>query len=229
MFRTGPPFVSGIQPQYRPFGRVDTGGNWWQAGGATGAVAAYQAVGAADYTASKINLSNPGTFDITDGDVPAWTSVDGWDLNGTSNYLITGVQAEADWTVLIQASVPFFATSKESLFGAISGGDLFRVYANFASQCYYGNGAQNAASPGFTTGNVGFAGLTGYRDGVFDVSISGPGFPGATPVLYIGGENSGGGGAPSTYCQSLTRAFVIFDNTLSAPQVAAVAAAMAAL
>lgn len=44
-------------------------------------IAAYEAEGAASYAASKINLANPGTYDITNeggGGAPTWDATKGW-------------------------------------------------------------------------------------------------------------------------------------------------------
>lgn len=68
---------------------VGVGGavNWWEAGGATGCVAAYQAKGAASYAASLVNLANPGTYNLASGVAPDFNSASGWTFD-TSRYLI---------------------------------------------------------------------------------------------------------------------------------------------
>lgn len=58
--------------------------SWWQAGGTTGAVAAYLAKGAASYAASKVNLVSPGTYDLTDGATfPGWVATSSADTSIT--------------------------------------------------------------------------------------------------------------------------------------------------
>jgi len=56
------------------------GGGWWDLNGTIkSCVAAYQPVGAADYAASKVNLLNPGTYNLSDGVAyPDWASATGW-------------------------------------------------------------------------------------------------------------------------------------------------------
>ena len=65
---------------------------WWLAGGVDPAdcVGAYQAKGAASYTASKVNLANPGTYDLTTANNPTLDSTTGWYLQ-SSKYLDTGI------------------------------------------------------------------------------------------------------------------------------------------
>jgi hypothetical protein len=64
--------------------------SWFMAGNPSGIVAAYAAKGAASYEESKINLSNPGVFDCTDGVAPGWDTTKGWKLTGTE-YLNCGI------------------------------------------------------------------------------------------------------------------------------------------
>lgn len=61
--------------------------SWWAFGGAnSNSLAVYQPRGAASLAASKINLANPGTFDINGGVDPTFGAV-GWTFNGTTQYL----------------------------------------------------------------------------------------------------------------------------------------------
>jgi len=64
---------------------------WWLAGGISAAncLAAYQPKGAASYAASKVNLANPGTYNLSDGAAyPTWDAVNGWTfVDGNLQYL----------------------------------------------------------------------------------------------------------------------------------------------
>lgn len=64
---------------------------WYLAGGVSAAncIAAYQAKGAASYAASKINLINPGTYNLIDGVSPTWDAINGWTFDGITTYLRT--------------------------------------------------------------------------------------------------------------------------------------------
>lgn len=201
---------------------------WWVAGGASGVVAAYQAKGAASFAASKVNIANPGTFDAANGEVvPSFDSATGWIFSG-SDWLETGIEPGANWTMLIQVSD--IGNGRQVLLGCQTAGEAerFRVFADFSDQCFYGNGGQTGFSPGFTTpGNVGFAGVNAYRNGVFDGSIVGIGYAGSGLDVWVGGSNEDGSFVQGSAfrCSSL----VIYNNQLDAGKVAAVAAAMAAL
>lgn len=196
-------------------------GNWYD-----GAVAAYAAKGAASYAASKVNLANPGTFDCTDGtSTPTWNTSTGWSFSVASgSYLDTGVQPSGTWTMLIQAAN---ITNKQTVAGISSGG-YFRIYADFGNQCYFGNGSQTPFTPGFASGNAGFAGLTAYRDGASVGTISGGGYGGSGVTIFIG-ANNGGGGSPTENMTGDVIALGIWNTTLSAGDVASKSAGMAAI
>lgn len=68
--------------------------NWWTAGvvSPSSVIAAYQAKGAASYSASKVNLANPGTHNLSDVVVPSWNATDGWVFTGTE-VLNTGLRS----------------------------------------------------------------------------------------------------------------------------------------
>lgn len=73
--------------------KVDTT-PWYLAGGVLAAdcIAAYQAVGVGSLERSKVNLANPGTYDLTvpSGQTePDWSSTTGW--TGTGKYYDTGI------------------------------------------------------------------------------------------------------------------------------------------
>ena len=68
--------------------------DWWHISDIdpSWAVGAYQAQWADSYENSKINLANPGVFDLLDGlTPPAWGADLGWTGDGASAYLKTGI------------------------------------------------------------------------------------------------------------------------------------------
>lgn len=82
---------------YKP--KAVAGGGWWDLDGAiTSCIAAYQPKGAVDYTASKVNLANPGTYNATEGVAPTWDTTTGWTGDGASKYLDTGITVTDDET-----------------------------------------------------------------------------------------------------------------------------------
>lgn len=86
-----PTFGRTFSPTFQPSSQAAAGGGWWDLNGTiTSCFAAYQAIGVASYAASKINLVNPGTYDLMDGQGnvtnatnPTWDSA-GWTFNGTT-------------------------------------------------------------------------------------------------------------------------------------------------
>jgi hypothetical protein len=78
--------------------------DWWLNGGILVAdcVGAYQAIGAASYNASLVNLANPGTYDLTEPlSAVGWNATDGWVGDGT-NYLETGINPYLDWSIIVR-------------------------------------------------------------------------------------------------------------------------------
>jgi hypothetical protein len=64
---------------------------WYLRGGIPKAncLAAYQPKNASSYAASKMNIANPGTNDLSDGAAfPTWASATGWTFNGALSQLL---------------------------------------------------------------------------------------------------------------------------------------------
>jgi hypothetical protein len=92
----------------------------------------------------------------------------------------------------------------------------------------YANGGNLNVIPQLLAGNLGVAGNQGYRNGAPDGgAIGGYTAPPVQPA-YIGCYNNQGAGGASRIIADI-QALVLYDCTLTAPQVALVAAAMAAL
>jgi hypothetical protein len=206
---------------------------WWNPDGATpggvggSCVAAWQAKSAASYAASKVNLANAGTYDLGEGNgVVPWASGTGWGfVAAATQYFTTGVTGDLTWSMLAQFSGVVAANA--AVVGQYTGAmSVFYIRPNFGGNCSYGNGRQFSAAPGLETGNAGFADRTAYRNGVNDGAIAAGGVANANPV-FIGCFNLFG--APALYVTADIYAIAIYNVTLTAPQVAARAAAMAAL
>ena len=196
---------------------------WWRAGGAPEPVAAYQPIGAASLAASYVNLANPGVFDAAPQSTPVWSSA-GWDM--TTNWrLLTGITGIAvgfdGWSMLVRFSA---ASSAHSAFGVYNAaGNSFSIFPSLSSRVYYTINQDNFITPALTAGVLGIAGNTGYRNGSFDLALSGGGNP--TGQIVIGARND----TTSQFWSGVWEAGAIWDTTLTAPQMAAVSAAMAAL
>jgi len=78
-----------LSPTFQPNSQAKKAGGWWLAGGIDpdDCIAAYQPKGAASYAASKVNLANPGTYDLTNGNDPSWSADNGWTFDGVNDHL----------------------------------------------------------------------------------------------------------------------------------------------
>jgi hypothetical protein len=195
---------------------------WYRAGGAPLPVAAYQPKGAASLAASYVNLATPGVNDAAHGVAPTWASGTGWGFS-VAQWLNSGVIFQGDWSVLVRFSN--YVVQNASLCGkAEAGRNITLNPQRLTTLNRFGyNAANYDASPGYSSGVVGTAANTGYMNGVFAVTL-GVVWSGGTLPLVIG-ANSGG----ANPCTGNIQALAIYNTTLTASQVAAVSAAMAAL
>lgn len=198
---------------------------WYRAGGAPAPVGAYQAIGAASQAASYINLIAPGTNNLAPNVAPTWSAATGWNFNGVANEeLHTGLTPAAGWTGMVQYSDGNAGGGIAYLFGSFTGGND-RFLIRFDEVFYYYGDNFIDRPPELLTGNLCIAASQPYRNGSADGADSGNSWSGAGAEIYIGRCN----GIVSNSCIANIRAVVFYSATLTAPQVAAVAAAMAAL
>jgi len=214
--------------------------SWWQAGGTTGAVAAYLAKGAASYAASKVNLVSPGTYDLTEvstGASPSWSAARGWHT-WTGKVFDTGIfPGIGTWTAICSVAnctnpPPEFS----AVFGATGGVTGSGKYLIFAIQTYHVGAGPRYYAPNGTTVLEPFisssavyaiAGQTAYKNGVPATALTG------TPTmanlsLKIGAHQEPDNNYYYRFYADIC-ALSVYNTTLSAAQVAAVSAAMAAL
>ena len=207
---------------------------WWMAGGVI-PIAAYQAKGAATYAASKVNLANPGTYDLTEGNgaVP-WATGTGWGFVAASaQWLDTGVVPTLDqtWSAFVQYSgmtVIVFAILMGSYKSTVPSGTLLITTPASGMRVFHGAIATYATTaPWLLTGNYGVAGTIPYRDGIAEPNTV-PASSGTTNLsLYIGAANADG--AAVSFCTATLRAVVLYSSVLTPAQSLAIATAMAAL
>ena len=204
---------------------------WWLAGGvaAGNAVAVYQPKGAASLAASYVNLANPGTYDAAPGVAPTWASGTGWTFNGSSQYLTTGVLGTSAISLIIRFSD---ASGGLITFGAAIeiGGPakyiLWRPRSNGNDRVIFlGTGEVRVVGGALVSGAYGYAGTTVYYNSISDGTLASPTLP--SLAIFIGALNFNG--IPTQYGAIKVQAVAIYSATLTAPQVAAVSAAMAAL
>lgn len=204
---------------------------WYVVAGKT-CVAAYQPKGAASLAASYTNLANPGTYDAAPGVAPTWDAVGGW-TGGTGVYLTTTLIPANDqtWSWIVRYSdVP---SGNAYLFGSVntSGGNCaFSCNPNRAVQgVTYINGYSSGLQvlPPLAGGVLAVAGTAAYRDGAADAGVV-PARTGPTANLAIDALGLNLNGAHFGYTCKI-QALAIYSATLTAGEVAAVSAAMAAL
>lgn len=202
---------------------------WWVVAGKT-CVAAYKPKGAASLAASYINLANPGTYDAAPGVAPT-LGADGWVFDDGTQYLDTGIIPVNDqsWSAIVRF---YGATTagQGSLLGCCAAGGgapYFLIQPNRATnQVLYGNGNFALVSTPLTSGVLAVSGAYGYRNGEVESDVIGVA-GGALRALYIGAMNQNGAAAGFGLCK--IQAIAIYSDTLTAGEVAAVSAAMAAL
>ena len=210
---------------------------WYLAGGVDPAhcIAAYQPKGAASYAASKINLANPGTYDITEknaGVEPSWSAENGWYTYRRNDdpmllATLTGLTLAKSWTIITMFIRP--ATATGIYLGRVTNANYWGMYGAdnaHALFAYWGGSNINISDASYYTTTFTVHCIANgiyYRDG------EGFGTGGGTntvdnPVIgYMGNNNYG-----SSSTAKLGSA-AIYNTTLTPDQVAAISAAMAAL
>lgn len=204
-------------------GRGAGASNWWEAGGATGIVAAYQPKGAASLAASYVNLANPGTYDAAPGVAPAWDAASGWKRIASSGTLDSGVTPTSSaWTMIMRFSNYAYTNGAYRYIG-LSGKNFAFSMEEAANQWGFYNHGGLLKSGQLSSGVLAIAGQTGYRDGVAQGTIPSAWTGSVTGSIYLLSCYGLPSNAPT---QIYVQAFAIYSATLSAAQVAAVTAAM---
>ena len=204
------------------------GGNWWEpTTGSYTVVAAYQPIGAASLAASYVNLADPGTNDAAPGSAPSFDASYGWDFNGSSNYLTTGVIPTSAYTLIVRFSEN---VTGDNYLVATTIAPTDTVYGYRSSGSYHGYinvGSHWIDSAGPAAAVIAIAGKTAYRDGSSVGGISGGSATWETE-LYIGCRNVSPFGQDN-YTTAKIQAIAIYSTTLDATQVAEITDNMEAL
>ncbi len=203
---------------------------WYQAGGAPAPDVVYQPTVAASLAASYTNLIAPGTNDAAPGVAPTWNATDGWIFNGSTQYLTTGILPNTGGTYLIQFTSISGATSCLFASDPTGGSDDQRVMILplLSSTIDYWNGGRAGATqtPTITGGILAMAGNKAYRNGT-DEGVTLPAWIGSasTKQIYIGARNNAD--TADLFLTGKVQAFAKWSTTLTAPQMAAIAFALA--
>ena len=214
-------------------GRKKQGVPWWLAGDAPAPLAAYQAIGAESQAASYIKLANPGVYTITPTVAPSWSSTNGWTFSG-AEYMNTTLVI-FPWTtksVLCRFSNAT-VQGDGTLVGVTQAAGAIMLIPNSA----YGGGSHVARigraptyyAPPLTQGVLCASAQNGYVNGVLDGKACNPYTGGTLKTVHIGCLWAGTAPTAGTYFIGNIQAVALYDYELTADQMAAVSAAMAAL
>jgi hypothetical protein len=185
---------------------------WYLAVGVDAAdcVSAFQAIGAASYAGSKVNLVTPGTGDLAEvnGSV-AWAAETGWTRfgNGSTRYLDTGITIGANRSYFIRGN--FIASSYQGLLvaGANDYNGTFGVWPDWEGTAFAF--LPNLATVGAKVNGdhvIAISGGTIYIDGVVRTTNL---LTGSGTLRVFGADYQGNIFAESNYNKNLTLAQVI--------------------
>jgi hypothetical protein len=236
----GRTFSPSFQPKSQAAGGYTT---WWTLDGAiTSCVAAYQPKGAASYAASKTNLANPGTYDATNGAAyPTWDVATGWTFNNASSqYLNSNITptVNGQWSVIINYAYTRPATySYPTVFGCQPTPNDYPQLTLCVENGTSGAPSNNTVlrnghitgltiTPRIDSGTVAIAGNKAYSNGSLVGTLT-VGSVANTYKLYIGAINNNAN--IISFFNGIIKSLAIYNATLTAPQVAALTTAMAAL
>lgn len=227
----GSTFGRTFSPTFQPKSQAAAvASSWWLAGGISAAncIAAYQAKGAASYKASKVNLANPGTNDLTPiSEDPKFDTSYGWYFTRAySMHLLTGALNLTNPSVIIRYSDILANTHVDR--GWVFGNYAFTRFAIRATlnnvRSYHYQTTSFGVAGNLTTGVVALTKDAAYIDGAKDTDI-GKAFTDYNRSWGIGGD---GGSMNGAVCK--IQAVAIYNNyTLSLAEVQALTTAMNAL
>ena len=205
-------------------GAVGGAAGWWLSGGISAAncIAAYQPKGAASYAASKINLANPGTYDLQEYNSPSWDSTNGWGVGGSSGYFDTGITPASTWSVAVRYSNE--TNNSAWLFGLYEDANTAYGIRPYEGVSYF-SGPKTTVAPELSSGVLIMANRNGYRNGILDTASISAMVGEPTISVYLLRRNYSNTAPMTGYIQ----AFAIYNTTITAPQASALSTAMAAL
>lgn len=199
---------------------------WYLAGDvpAANCKAAYQFVGAESKVASLINLANPGTYDAVDTANP-WTTELGIKVAEASE--TDEIQTNyppgntSNRSVIIKVAGVTFSPARSLIFMARYGSAFYGIEYNGTNMKWRNGTGSHEQAETFLDGVLAIAGLTAYRDGVSEGSITAGTYDLGTATMGIG-TYPGGYYSAIFYAQ----AFAVYDTTLTADQIAAITGAL---
>jgi len=201
-------------------------GGWWNNFGAIACdYAAFQPKGAVSLLASYTDLTGNGR-DCAPGTAPTWDALNGWKFLGASaQYLDCGWAGPQDqtWSAL---AVYTNKTAGSWMWGHTdAGSNVSGFYPRFGDRVNQGGAQAIFAAPVGAAGVAGYAGRQGYSGGAPNGPLIGVSVRVGVQNNMMIGTNDPAGGHITAYLQAI----VFYSCTLSAVEVAAVSALMAAL
>lgn len=200
---------------------------WWEVAGKT-CLAAFQAINAASYAASLVNLADPGTDDAWTeaGKEPAFAAETGWTSDG-SKFLRFGIAPTRTMTLLVRyagytSGNYYLAGYRESPWT-----DAFCLNVGFNETISFFRG-EASSSPVNTqaAGVIGLASVDAYVDGTLVATLTDNGTDPGSGETFIFARKAV---SDSTAFIGSIQAVALYTTALSAGEMATVMAAMAAL
>lgn len=201
---------------------------WWLSGGISAAscIAAYQAKAAASLAASKVNLANPGTFNLV-GAAASWAAATGWAWAGGTaidGYNTGFTQAATNWSFLLRVSG--MANPSWYAFGSYTANSQMTAIRPVvaSTDMIVANANQYSTQTGAATaaGVIILAGQKLYINGVFVANLNAASSP-PVPTFYIGRANGN-----TTLCTGNVLAAAAYNYDISTTPGAIVAVSAAA-
>ena len=214
---------------------------WYLSGGIPSAncLFAYQPKGAASYTASRINIANPGTYDCTTMEYPVgWDTDSGWIFPHNGKSVL-----DIPWTPISgnKYSMIFrFSNGTNNAFTTLdiifAGGRNTSTNSRFyISPCYssggekhvYGWSDSQVIIAGYVTSGVmcnaaGKAYLDGEYEGGSETALEATGYEAGIGCQYQGDDHT----SAASWVSAHVKALAVYNVALSETQVVALTSAM---
>lgn len=184
-----------------------------------GIICAYQPIAAPNPLAARQNVAHGGArfgvYTAALGVAPTWAGANGWTFNGSTTYLRTNLYPSYSISVLVRFSNAA-ALNNGQLFGSYStpiGNSRYGIIPNSTIPgVAYSYDESVVVTPGLSSGVLGIAGAAGYRNGIFDATLSATETV-SSATMDIGRRNNAT--VPDLYYSGNIQAIVFVSRTLS--------------
>ncbi len=200
-----------------------SGGGWWDLNGSlTSCVAAYQPKGAASFAASKINLANPGNYNVYQiYGSQGWSADNGWTPSANNMRMVTEAPIDD-----IDNRTIIYSGKKRAYGYCFHNNDNNRIWHNYNYFSYARNASATKTTFTIDVNSNYIIALNAngiWLNGTF-LGAGTLGSESTDATTVIGCNKSGGIGADQN-----VYAFAIYDVNLTSSQISALSTAMAAL